>query len=102
MMFHVLCKLGYGVGLDAAARGMGIAGKPEGMKGADAPVLWAEGRREEVLRYVAQDVRTTLALATACESCGSFRWVARSGRLRTMPLPRGMAGGRGGSFVAGA
>ena len=53
MMFHILCRLGYGVGLDAAARGMGITGKPEGMSGAVAPVLWAEGRREEVLRYVA-------------------------------------------------
>jgi len=89
MMFHVLCKQGYGVGLDAAARGMGIAGKTEGMKGADAPVLWAEGRREEVLGYVAQDVRTTLDLATACESCGVFRWVARSGRLRCMALGEG-------------
>ena len=27
MMFHVFCELGYGVGLDPAARGMGIAGK---------------------------------------------------------------------------
>jgi hypothetical protein len=89
MMFHVLCKLGYGVGLDAAARGMGIAGKPQGMKGADAPVLWAQGKREEVLRYVGQDVRTTLDLARACEGCGELRWVARSGRLRTMPLSQG-------------
>ncbi len=89
MMFHVLCHLGYGVSLDAAARGMGIAGKTEGMKGADAPVLWAEGRREEVLRYVAQDVRTTLGLATACEACGTFRWIARSGKLRRMALREG-------------
>jgi hypothetical protein len=44
----------YGVGLDAAARGMGIKGKPEGMSGAVAPVLWAEGKREEVLSYVVQ------------------------------------------------
>jgi len=46
-------------------------------------------KREEVLRYVGQDVRTTLDLATACETCGKFRWVARSGRLRTMPLSQG-------------
>ena len=89
MMFHVLCKLGYGVGLDAAARGMGIAGKTEGMKGADAPVPWAEGRRKEVLWYVAQDVRITMELATTCESCGAFRWVARSGKLAFMTLPEG-------------
>ncbi len=89
MMFHVLCRLGYGVSLDAAARGMGVDGKPDGMNGKLAPALWAEGRREEVLAYVAQDARTTLDLATVCESCGAFRWVARSGRLRTMPLPEG-------------
>ena len=67
----------------------GLPGKPEGMSGAKAPVLWAEGKREEVLRYVAQDVRTTLDLATACESLGALRWVARSGKLRTMKLPEG-------------
>ncbi len=89
MMFHAFCQLGHGVGLDAAARGMGLAGKLEGMKGADAPVLWAEGKREEVLRYVAQDVRTTLDLAVACESRGELRWVARSGKVRSMAMPQG-------------
>ena len=89
LMFHVVCRLGYGVSLDAAARGMGLTGKPEGMTGALAPVLWAEGKREEVLRYVAQDVRTTLELATTCEACGSMHWISKSGNLRTMRLPRG-------------
>ncbi len=89
MMFHVLCQLGHGVGLDAAARGMGLAGKPEGMNGGLAPTLWAEGKREEVLRYVGHDARTTLDVARACESCGEFRWVARSGRLRCMTLGEG-------------
>ncbi len=42
-----------------------------------------------VLRYVAQDVKTTMELATACEACGAFRWVARSGKVRSMALPRG-------------
>ena len=86
MMFHVLCQLGHAVGLDATARGMGLPGKPEGMTGAKAPVLWAEGRREEVLQYVGQDVRTTLEVATACEAHGAMRWIARSGKLRTMRL----------------
>jgi hypothetical protein len=89
MMFHVVCQLGHGIGLDAAARGMGLAGKPDGMDGSKAPVMWAEGRREDVLRYVAQDVKTTLDLALKCESCGKLRWVARSGRLRCMALPEG-------------
>jgi hypothetical protein len=89
MMFHIFCQLGHGVGLDAAARGMGIKGKPEGMSGAVAPVLWAQGKREEVLAYVAQDVRTTMELATACEASGTLRWIARSGNVRTMALPEG-------------
>jgi hypothetical protein len=89
MMFQVLCRLGHGVSLDAAARGMGVAGKPEGMNGAVAPALWAEGKREEVLRYVAGDVRTTLDVARVCEGCGELRWVARSGRLRCMTLREG-------------
>jgi hypothetical protein len=68
---------------------MGITGKPEGMNGAVAPVLWAEGKREEVFRYVAQDMRTTLELATACEVLGALRWIARSGNLRSMVLSEG-------------
>jgi hypothetical protein len=86
MMFQVLCLRGFGVSLDAAARGMNIKGKPEGMTGSRAPVLWAEGKREEVLQYVGQDVRTTLDVALACESVGALRWVSRKGKLRTMRL----------------
>jgi hypothetical protein len=89
MMFHVFCQLGHGVGLDAAARAMGVAGKTKGMTGELAPVLWARGEREKVLRYVAQDVRTTLDLARACEGCGELRWVSRSGMRRSMPLAQG-------------
>ena len=76
-------------GYDTAAKGMGVAGKCEGMKGADAPVLWAEGRREEVLRYVAQDVKITLALATTCEARGTFRWLTRSGKVSASCLAQG-------------
>jgi len=89
LMFHVLCKLGYGVSLDAAARGMGLEGKPKGMNGRLAPALWAEGKREEVLRYVGQDAKTTLAVARVCESRGELRWVARSGKMRCMTLGEG-------------
>ena len=72
LMFHVFCQLGHGIGLDAAARGMGIQGKPEGMSGAVAPVLWAAGRREEVLAYVAQDVKTTLEWGRRAKPSRSF------------------------------
>jgi hypothetical protein len=75
--------------MDAAARGMGLAGKTKGMTGELAPVLWAQGRREEVLKYVVQDVRTTMELATTCEARGALRWVARSGKVRSLRLSRG-------------
>lgn len=89
MMFHVFCQLGHPVGLDAAARAMGLPGKPAGITGLLAPRMWAEGKREEILDYVARDARTTLDLATACENQGSFRWITRKGSIRRMALPRG-------------
>jgi len=89
MMFHILCQLGYCISLGAVAKGMGLAGKAGGMTGADAPRLWAEGKRQQVLRYVTQDAQTTLALAEMCESERVLRWVARSGRQRQMALPKG-------------
>ncbi len=64
-------------------------GKTKGMTGELAPVLWVEGKREEVLRYVAQDVRTTMEVAQVCESRGELRWVARSGKVRCMALGKG-------------
>jgi len=89
MMFHIVCQLGFGVSLDCAARGMGLSGKRDGLCGAEVPKLWAEGRRQEVLDYVSQDVRITLELAKTCEVCRYFRWVTRGGSRREMPLPRG-------------
>jgi hypothetical protein len=76
-------------GLDAAARGMGVAGKPEGMTGELALVLWARGEREKVLKYVCQDVKTTMEVARVSESCGELRWVSRSGMRRSLLLPEG-------------
>lgn len=89
LMFHVFCELGHPVSLAAAAEGMNLPGKPEGMSGLLAPRMWAEGRYREVLDYVAQDTRTTLDLATACEEQGGFRWITRRGTPRRMPLPGG-------------
>lgn len=89
MMFHIVCQLGFGVSLDSAARGMSLLGKSGGLCGAVIPKLWAEGRRQEVLEYVAQDVRITLELAKVCEACRQFRWITRGGSRREMPLPRG-------------
>ncbi len=66
-MFQVFCQKGFPLGLDTAAKGMGLEGKTEGMHGDQAPILWAAGRYQEVLNYVKQDVRATLDVALAIE-----------------------------------
>jgi hypothetical protein len=89
MMFHVLCEKGFGVGLEAAAQGMNLPGKTAGMSGILAPQMWARQQRQEVLDYVAQDVQTTLQLATCCEQQRRLCWISGSGRQQVMPLPKG-------------
>jgi len=89
MMFHVFCILGFRVALDKAAQGSGVPGKSKGMSGIMAPAMWAEGRRQEVLDYVSQDVRATLQLALVCQQRRSMGWITSTGRLRRMPLPNG-------------
>lgn len=102
-MWHFFCEKGYAVGLDGAARGMGVGAKVEGMNGAKAPVLWQEGWYDEVLAYCAQDARLTLELFQATQKMGglcwrdkrdqSHTWFAASGRMLPaheavkLPLP---------------
>lgn len=95
MMFHVFCSLGYPVGMDKAAQGMGLQGKSAGMSGVMAPKLWAKGRFKEVLEYVAQDVRTTLEVAQVCETNGRLDWITRKGTKSSMPLTGGWLTVRG-------
>jgi len=80
LFFHLFCLLGYGPGLDRAAKGMGLTGKPDGMDGALAPDMWHRGQYGQVLHYVAQDVRTTLDLALAVDAAGVLRWTSKAGR----------------------
>jgi hypothetical protein len=89
MMFHVFCSLGYPVGLEKAAQGMGLPGKPPGMSGSKAPSLWAQGRFQEVLEYVAQDVRIAMQIAQTCEQRRRFQWITRKGTKSSLPLPNG-------------
>jgi hypothetical protein len=88
MMFHALCRLGYGISLDSAAKGMDLVGK-SGVTGVSAPRRWTEGRRKEVLKYVAHDVEITLDLAEICGTRGLLYWITRSGRRRKLELPNG-------------
>jgi hypothetical protein len=89
LMFHLFCLLGHPIGLNQAAKGMGLDGKTEGMNGALAPELWAAGEHQTVLDYAAQDVRTTLEIALMCEERGYLRWFTRRGSPRVVDLPDG-------------
>lgn len=88
MMFQIFCLRGHYLGLNKAARGLGLPGKTEGMTGADAPATWASGEHEKVLEYLAQDVRTTLQVAQAVERRGLVRWTSASGRVNTVGVDK--------------
>lgn len=88
MMFQVFCLKGFPLGLDAVSKGLGLSGKVEGMSGALAPQLWADGKHEQVLAYVSQDVRTTLEVALAVEQRHGFGWIAKSGRRNSLDIER--------------
>ena len=89
MMFHIFATLGYPLGLDKAAQGMGTPGKPEGMNGALANDMWNSGDRLPVIQYCASDVRSTLALAHECEAQRRLQWTSNTGRTRFFNLPNG-------------
>lgn len=89
MMFQVVCEKGFPVSLQSAASGLGVPGKLAGVAGVDAPVLSAQGKHDKVMEYVAQDVRTTLAVAEEAERRKMFAWTTRKGTVSTMPLKRG-------------
>ena len=89
MMFHVFCDRGFPVALGKAAEAINIPGKPEGMSGVLAPRLWAQHQFQEVMDYVAQDVRMTLQVAETCDQRREFEWVTRRGTKAFMPLQHG-------------
>jgi len=89
MMFHFFCIKGYAISLDKAAKGMGLEGKTAGMDGALAPKMWRQGEHEQVLRYVAQDVRATLGIAQLCNQKKYVHWISNRGREQTCFLPNG-------------
>ena len=86
MMFHIFCVKGFPIGLDNAARGSGVQGKPAGMSGIKAPLLWQRGEYQAVLDYVTQDVRTTMELAALCEQRKKLRWITQKGTRSECPL----------------
>jgi hypothetical protein len=87
MMIHFFCVKGFPVGLGAVAKGCGLPGKTEGVDGAKAPEMWANGEYAKVLEYVGQDVVTTLQVAQVVERQRGFSWTAKSGRLNSVDIP---------------
>jgi hypothetical protein len=89
MMFHILCEQGYPLSLDKAAKGMGLPGKPKGMRGELMPELWLGGKKQEVLDYVSGDVETTLLLAQEVEKRHRLHWISDRGSHQFLYFPKG-------------
>ena len=89
MMFHVFCVKGYALGLDKAAKGMGLAGKMPGMTGDMAPRLWTDGEYLKVLEYLQQDVQTLIELWAAVDGLRKLTWISNRGYPQRLPLPKG-------------
>lgn len=99
MMLIVVALRGHFLGLDAAAKGMGVTGKLkhvvlndgrilDSMTGAMAPSLWNEGEREAVLAYLSEDVRVTLELAQAINAQRRLSWRSKRGDLNQLTVPK--------------
>lgn len=89
MMFHAFCQLGYPIGLGKTAEGMGVPGKSSDDAQKLAPNMWADGKHDEILEYVAQDARVTLSVGQACEERGEICWITRKGYPSCKPLENG-------------
>lgn len=100
VMFQFVCMYGFPVGLNTIAKGMGLAGKTEGVHGDLVPWMWndqndklKEAGREDLanmllkdkrnlcLKYVEQDSRTTLEVIQRISETKEVKWTARSGRF---------------------
>jgi hypothetical protein len=79
-MFGMFKSYGFPIGLDAAATGMGFAGKLEGMTGDKAVSMWKQPlQRPRVLKYVSLDARVTAQVATQLKATGQMHWIKQSG-----------------------
>jgi hypothetical protein len=86
MMLQFFCMKGYAVGLEAVSKGLGLAGKTEGMHGDLAPVMWAQGKYETVMQYVARDTAAALEVANALLDQKAYKWTSKSGNPMTVPV----------------
>ena len=88
LLFHIFCEKGFGVGLNAAAKAIGLS-KPADVDGSVAPQLWKNRQYQRVLEYVAQDCQLTLAIAEAGEKNNAFQWITKKGSIASFNIPSG-------------
>jgi hypothetical protein len=86
IMFHFFCGKGFAVGLNAAAKAIGLS-KPPDVDGSSAPKLWRDDSHRRVLDYVAQDCSITLEVARTSEKNRSFQWVTGRGSVSNFDIP---------------
>jgi len=89
-MLQFFCERGFPVGLQKVSMAMGCSGKTEGMHGDLVPKMWADGRREEVKKYVAQDVIVTAEVFREIKKRSAIAWYTRNGNLRYHKLVGGL------------
>lgn len=91
LMLMSVCRHGWPVGLDALAEGANVQGKLhqvtlndgtvlDGMGGAMAPRMWAQGEHEAVLAYLKDDVRATLETAVTAVKRSHLSWKSKKGK----------------------
>lgn len=75
--FQVLCQRGYPVGLNAAAKVLGLQEKE--LEGAKAPTLWTAGLYKDVLDYVTGDVLRLKGVVESIAKHRGLRWKTDKG-----------------------
>lgn len=88
MMFQVVCERGFPVGLDAAAKALGLRKSPD-VDGKVAPQLWKDGEHDRVLDYVKRDCELTLKVAMTSEKKRKLYWISRRGKRTVHEIPDG-------------
>jgi len=88
MMLHFFCGKGFPIGLNAAAKAIGMS-KPANADGSIASQLWKDGEYQTVLDYVAQDCRLTLDVAETSEKSKRVSWITGRGTTSYFELPVG-------------
>lgn len=95
MMLMVTFAKGWYLGLQKALEGAGLPGKLKtvelsdgrlltDMDGSKAPLLWAQGEHQAVLKYLEQDVRQQLALAQHVLKRGRVSWRSNRGNQQSV------------------